>query len=68
MKYKLFGKNIVPDCSYCENAVFENRMVICQKGRMLSEGRCRAFRYDPLMRIPASVSLSGNFTAEDFKL
>lgn len=68
MKYKLFGKNIVPDCSYCAHSGFVNGMVACAKGRMITDGKCRAFSYDPLLRVPLSVSISGNFTAEDFKL
>ena len=68
MNYKLFGKNIVPDCSYCEHAVYENGGIVCTKAKVLQNGRCRGFRYDPLMRVPVSVSLSGSFTAEDFKL
>ena len=68
MNYKLFGKNIVPDCSYCEHVSFENGGIVCTKAKVLQNGRCRGFRYDPLMRVPVSVSLSGSFTAEDFKL
>lgn len=68
MKYKLFGKNIAPDCTYCNNAVFENGGIACQKDKMIQDGKCRAFSYDPLLRVPASVSLSGSFTAEDFQL
>ena len=55
MKNKLFGKNIVPDCAYCDNAVFEN-------------AKCRAFDYNPLLRVPRSVTLRGTYTIEDFKL
>lgn len=68
MKYKLFGKNILPDCSYCTHAVFENGMIACEKSKRIIDGKCRGFSYDPLLRVPLSVSLSGNYTAEDFKL
>ena len=69
MKYKLFGKNIKTDCSYCEHSGFENGIIVaCKKGKVIKDGKCRSFSYDPLMRVPASVSLSGNFSAEDFKL
>ncbi len=68
MKNKFFGKNISPDCSYCANAFFENGIVACQKSRHMENGRCRAFNYDPLMRVPRSITLSGTYTAEDFKL
>ena len=68
MKYKLFGKNISPDCSYCLNADLSGAKPVCVKDRMIQDGRCRAFRYDPLMRVPVSVSISGSFTAEDFRI
>ncbi len=68
MKYKLFGKNILPNCAYCENSGNEQGFIVCQKSKVLRDGKCRAFRYDPLLRVPQSVSISSNFTAEDFKL
>ncbi len=68
MKNKLFGQNISPDCSYCENAVFENEMVYCKKGKQIQNGKCRAFRYDPLMRVPKNLSFNKKYSADDFKL
>lgn len=68
MKNKLFGKNISPDCSYCEHAVFEQGRISCAKAKQLIDGRCRAFSYDPLMRTPVSITLHGTYTADDFKL
>lgn len=68
MKKKLFGKNIVPDCSYCIHSGFENGVIACKKLRHIENNRCRAFVYDPLLRVPRSVTLHGNYTAEDFKL
>ncbi len=68
MKYKLFGKNITPDCRYCLNFSNEGGKPFCEKSRTIVDGKCRAFKYDPLMRVPVSVSISGNFKAEDFQL
>ena len=69
MKYKLFGKNIQPDCAYCDNSAYDRQgFRVCRRGKTIQNGKCRAFSYDPLLRVPQSVSLSGNFTAEDFKL
>lgn len=68
MKNKLFGKNIVPECRYCDHAVFEQGVFGCKKSKHLIDGRCRAFSYDPLLRVPASITLSGNFSPSDFKL
>ena len=68
MKYKLFGKNIATDGSYCEHADLTGSTPVCTKGKAIRDGKCRSFSYDPLQRVPASISLSGSFTAEDFKL
>ena len=68
MKKKLFGRNITPDCGYCENAAIENGAFVCTKSRRITDGKCRAFSYDPLMRVPRTVTLRGTYTAEDFKL
>ena len=68
MKYKLFGKNIATDCSYCEHADLSGGAAVCTKGKAIRDGKCRSFAYDPLQRVPTSVSLSGGYTAEDFKL
>lgn len=68
MKYKLFGKNIVPDCSYCENSISESGVAACKKNRSIKDGKCRSFDYNPLLREPKSVSILGSYTAEDFKI
>ncbi len=68
MKNKLFGKNIVPDCAYCDNAAVENGEVVCKKAKKIEDGKCRAFDYNPLLRVPRSVTLRGTYTIEDFKL
>ncbi len=68
MKYKLFGKNIEPDCKYCSYSGIDKGIMGCQKSKVIKDGKCRSFTYDPLLRIPASVSISGNFSPDDFKL
>lgn len=71
MKSKLFGKNISPDCRYCEYSKIENDVIAgqtCVKGKRIDKGRCRAFSYNPLLRVPRSITLHGTYTAEDFKL
>lgn len=68
MKNKFFGKNISPDCSYCTHAVLNNGTFACGKSKQLVNGKCRSFDYDPLMRVPRTVTLRGTYTAEDFKL
>ena len=68
MKNKLFEKNIKPDCRYCAFSANGQGSTGCQKSKELKDGKCRSFSYDPLLRVPVSVSISGNFTADDFKL
>ena len=68
MKKKLFGQNIIPDCSYCENAVAENEIAYCKKGKRIQNNKCRAFKYDPLMRVPKTSAFKKNYSIEDFKL
>ncbi len=68
LKNKLFGNNIVPDCSYCENSSFENGFIACRKSKHISQGKCRSFSYDPLLRVPRTITLQGIYTADDFKL
>ena len=68
MKNKLFGRNITPACTYCDNSYFENGVIGCQKSKQIKNDKCRSFSYNPLLRVPVRVSLYGNYTAEDFKL
>lgn len=68
MRKKLFGKNIQPDCSYCLNSVFENNTCRCIKGRSITDGKCKGFKYDPLMRVPRSAPALHEYTLNDFKL
>ena len=50
----LFRKNIDPRCAYCQRGQLINeREVACvKKGIVNMESHCRAFRYDPLKRVP----------------
>ena len=51
---ELFRKNIDPRCAYCRKGQQINEVdVICVKrGIVPVEHHCRAFRYDPLKRVP----------------
>ena len=67
----LFRKNIEPHCLYCARAIpFDQSHVACRKrGVVPKEHACRAFRYDPLRRIPPKpAALRGHFTDADFSL
>ncbi len=68
MKKNLFGQNIVPECAYCENFIFEKNVTYCSKGKQLKNGKCRSFKYDPLMRLPKANELKVTYTADDFKI
>ena len=44
---KLFRKNMDPSCAYCTHGQQVNK-----RGIVPIEHHCRAFRYDPLKRVP----------------
>ena len=74
----LFRRDMEPFCGYCQYAKrdlnINNQEIICAKrgGVMKIENSCRAFRYDPLKRVPprpANLSIrTRNFKPEDFAL
>lgn len=68
----LFQKKIDPRCVYCQRcAPLDDENVICLKKGVVPVGfHCRAFRYDPLKRVPprpAALDLS-RLKEEDFSL
>lgn len=68
----LFEKQIEPRCVYCaKGEKLDEESVICKKRGVVSAGgACRAFRYDPLKRVPprqAALDFSG-LKEEDFTL
>ncbi len=66
--YKLFGNNIEPDCSYCSNCIKDEAGKICIKNTSIVNGKCRRFKYDPLLREPFRPPVLPKFDPEDFKL
>lgn len=50
----MFEKDIEPRCGYCQRGTpAEDGKVMCvKKGIVAAAGACRAFRYDPLKRVP----------------
>lgn len=68
MRKKLFGANIAPDCTYCEYFIVDNQASYCMKKKAMKNGKCKAFKYDPLMRTPKVTTFKRQYTAEDFKL
>ncbi|MEE1060535.1 MAG: hypothetical protein UH080_01765 [Ruminococcus sp.] len=67
-KKKLFGSNIKPNCAYCRNSRYEKGIYFCNKDHSIKNDKCRSFKYDPLMRVPMSISLKKDFKADDFRL
>ncbi len=67
----LFRRDIEPRCAYCvrANAIDAQSMSCRKRGIVPREGSCRAFRYDPLCRIPPKPAvLRSTFTDADFQL
>ena len=50
----LFEKDIEPRCAYCKRGSLlgEDQVMCLKRGIMSAAGSCRAFRYDPLKRVP----------------
>lgn len=67
--YRLFGNNIEPDCSYCDHCIAdESGSRICMKNTYLEGGKCRKFKYNPLLRKPFKPPVLPKFSPDDFKL
>lgn len=68
---KAFGGRIRPACEYCLRGrmMKAEKMVLCEKkGVVDPQHSCRAFRYDPLKRVPREAPRLMQFSEEDFKL
>ena len=68
----LFQKKIEPRCAYCQQGteLDEEKILCAKRGVVDRAGHCRAFRYDPLKRVPPpppSLDL-GSLKDEDFTL
>ena len=68
----LFRKDIEPRCVYCAHgpAVGSDQVACLKKGVVQAGFHCRAFRYDPLQRVPpqpAHLDFS-KLKEEDFSL
>lgn len=51
---KLFRRDMDPRCAYCEKGqqINEREVACVKRGVVPAEYHCRAFRYDPLKRVP----------------
>ena len=68
----LFRKDIEPRCAYCKkgNALSDREVICVKRGIVAAEDSCRAFRYDPMKRVPPRpVKLNTEkLSAEDFMI
>ena len=46
----------------------ENDIMFCKKSKQVKDGKCRSFKYDPLLRMPNVTVFKTDFSAKDFKL
>lgn len=70
MALKIFNKKTEPQCALCEYGISSGNSVICRKagGVMDLYSKCRKFKYDPLKREPKVLTVSKDFSKEDFEL
>ena len=67
--YRLFGNNIEPKCDYCDHCISDGYgSRICVKNTYIENGKCRSFKYDPLLRKPFKPPVLPKFDPEDFQL
>ena len=68
----LFQKKIEPRCAYCQRGtqLDEEKILCAKKGVVDRGGSCRAFRYDPLKRVPSRPKPQSfeKFRDQDFQL
>lgn len=71
MKQSLLNSKIRPACIYCAigKVSCDGESVLCvKKGVMQPDSHCRAFRYDPLKRVPKAQAKLPEYSAEDFSI
>ena len=69
---KLFRKDIDPRCAYCQRGqqINEREVACVKRGIVPMEDHCRAFKYDPLKRVPPRPATldTGKLNESDFSL
>ncbi len=65
-KVMLFGNNIEPSCDYCLNSKIVNGCQFCTINKILKNGKCRKFVYNPIMREPKKQQTLPTYSADDF--
>ncbi len=67
-KIKLFGNNIEVSCSYCVHSKINNGAQFCTMNKILKNGKCRKYEYNPMMRVPSKQNVLPKYKPEDFAL
>ncbi len=67
-KIKLFGNNIEVSCNYCSHSKIKNNTQFCTMNKVLKNGKCRKFEYNPIMRKPNTTAQLPKYKPEDFAL
>lgn len=71
MKQSLLNNKLPPACIYCAigKVSCDGKSVLCtKKGVMMPDSHCRAFRYDPLKRVPKEKAQLPEYSAEEFSI
>lgn len=65
----LFGSSLPVSCAYCEHNLSPEGDAVCRFKLSLSpEGRCKRYRYNPMLRAPKPQPVLPEFDPEEFKL
>lgn len=67
----LFKKKIERSCDYCAfGAKLESQQILCAKKGVVTSGKCRKFRYDPIKRVPLKAKAPDfeKYDQDDFSL
>lgn len=67
-KVKLFGNNIETSCDYCMHSEIRNGCQFCTVNKVLKNGKCRKFEYNPIMRVPKQQNKLPKYSADEFVL
>ncbi|WP_407386425.1 hypothetical protein [Ruminococcus sp.] len=68
MKKQLFGNSIAQSCVYCEHSATEGSSQLCTVHKTLKNGKCKKFKYNPIMREPKGMAPLKSFSKDDFSL
>lgn len=65
----LFGAAVPPSCAYCDHNLSPSGPAACRFGLKLSEeGKCKRYRYNPILREPKNLPPLPEHDPEEFKL